>query len=209
MASVPENISFVDAVASLEASHYAINFLRKLEITKEDKVLVLGGTGSSMIQLFSQTGCKIYSSLRPEHFEQVKQISAEKVVDYTKPNYLDQFKNKEFAHVLDSVGKSSFGSCKRLIKDNGIYISSELGPNSENPFLAIKDFFLRFKVGPKVLFLFPMDIQGYVDKMQGLLETGQFKPFIDRELHLTEAKQAYEYTISGQKFGNVVLKWRK
>jgi hypothetical protein len=30
--------------------------------------------------------------------------------------------------VLDSVGKRSFSRCKRLLKPDGIYISSELGP---------------------------------------------------------------------------------
>ncbi len=39
--------------------------------------------------------------------------------------------------VLDSVGKSSFSHCKRLLKPDGIYISSELGPLAQNPFLAL------------------------------------------------------------------------
>ena len=39
--------------------------------------------------------------------------------------------------VLDSVGRSSFSKCRRLLKPEGIYISSELGPQAQNPFLAV------------------------------------------------------------------------
>jgi NADPH:quinone reductase-like Zn-dependent oxidoreductase len=39
--------------------------------------------------------------------------------------------------VLDAVGKSSFGRCKRLLKPGGIYFSSDLGPFAQNPILAL------------------------------------------------------------------------
>jgi len=39
--------------------------------------------------------------------------------------------------VLDSVGKSSFSQCKRILKPHGIYLSSQLGPHAQNPFLAL------------------------------------------------------------------------
>lgn len=39
--------------------------------------------------------------------------------------------------VFDAVGKSSFGRCKRLLKPGGIYLSSDLGPLSQNPLLAL------------------------------------------------------------------------
>lgn len=34
-------------------------------------------------------------------------------------------------------GQSSFGRCKRLLKPGGIYLSSDLGPLSQNPVLAL------------------------------------------------------------------------
>jgi NADPH:quinone reductase-like Zn-dependent oxidoreductase len=39
--------------------------------------------------------------------------------------------------VLDAVGKSSFGRCRRLLKPRGVYLSSDLGPLSQNPILAL------------------------------------------------------------------------
>jgi hypothetical protein len=54
--------------------------------------------------------------------------------------------------VLDSAGKSSFSRCKRLLKPSGIYISSELGPLAQNPFLALAGL---LHGGKKVLFPVP------------------------------------------------------
>jgi hypothetical protein len=34
--------------------------------------------------------------------------------------------------VLDAVGKSSFGRCRRLLRPKGLYLSTDLGPLSQN-----------------------------------------------------------------------------
>ncbi|MFT4537244.1 MAG: NADPH:quinone reductase-like Zn-dependent oxidoreductase [Saprospiraceae bacterium] len=41
--------------------------------------------------------------------------------------------------------------------------------------------------------------------ISSLLEKGRFKPVIDREYLLEDISKAYEYVISGQKTGNVLI----
>lgn len=48
-------------------------------------------------------------------------------------------------------GDGEFGRCKRLLKPGGIYCSSELGPLSENPILALIAPLMR---GKRSYFLF-------------------------------------------------------
>ncbi|MDP4663739.1 MAG: alcohol dehydrogenase catalytic domain-containing protein, partial [Salibacteraceae bacterium] len=43
---IPENVSFENAVASLEGAHYALNMMNKVPITSSSKVLVNGATGA-------------------------------------------------------------------------------------------------------------------------------------------------------------------
>ncbi len=78
--------------------------------------------------------------------------------------------------VLDAVGKSSFSRCKRLLKPGGIYISSELGPLAQNPILAL----IAPLLGGKVMFPIPKHDQEMVGYLKELIESGEFKPVIDR-----------------------------
>jgi NADPH:quinone reductase-like Zn-dependent oxidoreductase len=41
--------------------------------------------------------------------------------------------------------------------------------------------------------------------MTGLLASGRFRPLIDRHFPLEHARSAYEYVLTGQKLGNVIL----
>jgi NADPH:quinone reductase-like Zn-dependent oxidoreductase len=53
-AKIPDNITFEQAAASLEGAHYAINFINKVKINPNQKVLVYGASGaigSAMVQI--------------------------------------------------------------------------------------------------------------------------------------------------------------
>ena len=104
--------------------------------------------------------------------------------------------------MLDSVGKSSFGRCRRLLKRDGIYISSELGPLAQNPFRAL---IAPLHGGKKVLFPIPKHDQLMVRYVGELIESGAFKPVIDRTYPLDQIVEAYRYVETGQKTGNVVI----
>jgi len=59
--------------------------------------------------------------------------------------------------------------------------------------------------GKKVLFRVPRDNQEMVRQFKDLLETGAFRPLIDRRYRLDEIVEAYRYVETGQKIGNVVI----
>jgi len=104
--------------------------------------------------------------------------------------------------VLDSVGKSSFSQCRPLLKPAGIYISSELGPHAQNPFLAL---IAPLQRGQRVMFPIPKHDQKIMRYLRDLIESGAFKPVIDRTYPLDQIVEAYRYVETGQKIGNVVI----
>jgi NADPH:quinone reductase-like Zn-dependent oxidoreductase len=101
------------------------------------------------------------------------------------------------------VGKSSFGRCKRLLKPRGIYLSSDLGPKGQNPILALVTPLLR---GRRVMFPFPLRPDQEIARyLKELLESGAFRPVIDRRYRLDQIVEAYRYVETGRKIGNVVI----
>jgi hypothetical protein len=59
------------------------------------------------------------------------------------------------------------------LKPGGIYLSSELGPLSQNPLLALVTPLFR---GKRVMFPIPRDNQGMVRYFKNLIESGEFTP---------------------------------
>lgn len=63
----------------------------------------------------------------------VKSLGADEVIDYQTQDFTKT--EQKFHFIFDAVGKSSFGQCKPLLTDKGIYISTELGKMQKTFFL--------------------------------------------------------------------------
>jgi NADPH:quinone reductase-like Zn-dependent oxidoreductase len=60
-------------------------------------------------------------------------------------------------------------------------------------------------IGSKVLFPIPKHDQLMVEHFRKLIESGDFRPVIDRTYPLDQIVEAYRYVEAGQKTGNVVI----
>lgn len=202
--TLPEGISYEDAVASLEGAHYAYNFIKKLKVKKGDKVLLNGATGaigSASLQILKYLGAEVTAVCNTKNMERIKSLGADEIYDYEKEDFTKV--DMVYDYVCDAVGKSSFGKCKHLMKNGGVYVSSELGAYWQNILFALWTPLFSKK---KVCFPIPSDIKASMGFMKKLLKEGQFKPLIDRTYPLDEIADAYEYVASGQKTGNVIIR---
>jgi NADPH:quinone reductase-like Zn-dependent oxidoreductase len=203
LATMPANVTYEEAAASTEGSHYALSFIRKAKIGSGQDVLVNGATGaigSAAVQLLKRLGAEVTAVCDTENVELVRGLGADRVIDYTAEDFTKD--EQSYDVVLDAVGKSSFGRCKRLLKPRGIYLSSDLGALSQNPVLALVTPLFG---GKRVMFPIPRDDQEMARYFKGLIESGEFKPVIDRRYRLDQIVEAYRYVETGQKIGNVVI----
>lgn len=201
-AKIPDNITFEQAAASLEGAHYAINFINKVKIYPNQKVLVYGASGaigSAMVQILNSLGMKITAVGNSKSLGKLQQMGLEKVLDYEKEDFRKM--DEKFDFVFDAVGKSSFFQTKHLLKSKGIYISSELGNMAQNIFLPLLTIFSV----KKVKFPIPFDIKASIQLIYKLLKNNEFEPFIDKTYTLVQIKEAFDYADSGQKTGNLVI----
>jgi NADPH:quinone reductase-like Zn-dependent oxidoreductase len=200
---MPDNQDYQTMAACAEGAHYARNFINKVDLQAGQKAVVNGGTGgigSALIQILKHFGLQVTAVCGTPHVDLVKSLGADKVYDYLTEDFTKD--SEQYDYVFDAVGKSAFGLCKPLLKPNGIYISSELGPNNENLYLPLTTL---FSSGQKVIFPMPLDIKASMDFIQNLVEIGHFKPLIDRVYPLDDIAEAFKYVLTGQKIGNVII----
>ncbi|KHJ37944.1 alcohol dehydrogenase [Pedobacter glucosidilyticus] len=202
---VPKNMDIYEAAALTEGAHYALNIIRAAKVKKDHKVLVYGASGaigSSAVQLLKYFGAFVTAVCNTKNIALVKNLGADEVIDYEKEDFLKC--THRFDFIFDAVGKSSFYSCKPILQEKGVYISTELGKYAQNVFLAIMAPLLK---GKKVLFPIPPDLSKEdINFLGTLAEQGYFKPVIDSYYSLSEIREAYQYVGTGQKTGNVILK---
>jgi len=202
--TVPENLTFVEAAPLTEGGHYALCDIRAANVKSGQNVMIYGASGaigSAAVQLLKHFGAKVTAVCNTKNVELVKSSGADHVIDYMKQDFTKT--DQKFDFIFDAVGKTSFGKCKPILAQKGIYISTELGKNGENIFLALTTPLFSKK---KVLFPIPTICKEDVIFLKGLAESGTYKPLIDREYKLEQIVEAYKYVEMGQKTGNVVIK---
>ena len=203
LATMPPDLTYDEAAPSTEGSHYALSLITRARIRSGQDVLVYGATGaigSAAVQLLKGLGACVTAVCGTAHVEMVRELGADRVIDYTAGDFTTG--GQAYDVVLDAVGKTSFGRCRQLLKPGGVYLSSELGPLAQNPVLALITPLLG---GKKVMFPIPKHDQEIVRHLKELIESGQFKPVIDRRYPLGQIVAAYTYVETGQKIGNVVV----
>ncbi len=203
--SIPGDISYAHATASLEGAHYAYSFLRRARVNPGRRVLINGATGaigSALLQFTVEQGAHVTATAKAEHAALIRELGAREVIDYETEDFTHTTERYDF--VFDAVGKSTFGRCRPLLRDKGVYISSEAGPYLQHIFYA-----LTTPLRPGKLVRFPVPY-GYTESFPFIrrhLEAGTFRPLLDdRSFTLSEIADAYRYVMTGQKRGNVILR---
>jgi NADPH:quinone reductase-like Zn-dependent oxidoreductase len=203
IAIMPSSLSYERAAPGTEGAHYALAFITRAKISKGEHVLVNGATGaigSAAVQLLKNIGADVTAVCHTENVALVKRLGADRVIDYATEDFTTG--DDSYDVIIDAVGKSSFGRCKHLLRDRGIYLSSDLGPYAQNLLLPLLTPLLR---GRRVVFPLPQQNAQIVAHLKELMETGEFTPVIDRRYPLDKIVEAYRYVESGQKVGNVVI----
>lgn len=204
IAHIPEGLDYHEAVACAEGAHYAYNVLNKVKLEAGNKVLVNGATGaigSAALQLLKAMDMKVTAVGNTKNLHLLKALGADRILNYEQEDFTQD--QGRYHLIIDSVGKSTFWKCRRLLLPRGIYISSELGPYGQNLFLPLitKPF-----QGRRVIFPVPFDCRRSILHVKELMEQGRFQAVIDRQYPMEDVKGAYRYVASGQKTGNVVLR---
>jgi NADPH:quinone reductase-like Zn-dependent oxidoreductase len=203
VATMPDGRDFEVMAASTEGSHYALAYIRAAGVDSSSEVLVYGATGAigtAAVQIIKSLGAHVTAGCSSEHVDLVASLGADRVIDRSTTDFTAG--SQRYDLVFDAVGKCTFRQCRKLLKARGIWTSTDLGPLSQNPLLALAT---RPSRGRRVLFPIPRIDQEMVGYLRELVESEQFTPVIDRTYPLEQIVDAYRYVETQQKIGNVVI----
>ena len=203
LVSKPEGLSWEEAGCSFLAGCTALFFIRDLgQVKAGHKILINGASGaigSFAVQLAKYYGAEVTGVCSGANVDMVKALGADKVIDYTRKELTES--NELFDIVFDVVGKTSYAKCRKIMKDDSIFLVNIIEfKDIVSMMLSPKKHGKRIKGG-----IAPEKLED-LRFLKQLLETGKIKPMIDRIYSLDEAVEAFRYVEAGHKKGNVVLR---
>ena len=205
IAQKPTGLTFEEAAVVPDGSLLALTCLRPAYPLRGKTVLVYGAAGSigtAAVQLLARHfEAEVTAVCDTRDVEVVRSLGARDVLDRFRDDFT---KNGETYDVIfDAVGKHSFRRCRRSLKPGGIYISTDLGFMYHVPLLALVTRFAGSRRGTLGIGRYRKEDLVLVKE---LVDTGKYRPVIDRTYGLDEVVEATRYVEAGQKTGNVVLR---
>lgn len=207
LASKPVNMSHEEAAAICEGALTALPFLRDVGgIQRGHQVLINGASGSvgtAAVQLAGHFGAEVTGVCSSRNVKTVRALGADRVIDYTREDFTRG--GERYDIIFDTVGKTSFTQCKRVLKPSGVFLSPVIGP------AILSQMLWTSVVGSKKARFAATGARPASERandllfVKELLETGALRPVIDRSYPLEEAAEAHRYVDGGHKRGNVVI----
>lgn len=204
IAVMPAGARFEDAVVC-EGAFYADSGLKQFSVGPGHRILIYGASGaigSAAVQLAKSYGAEVTAVVATPHLELVKSLGAVRAIDYTTEDFTRI--GERFDFVFDAVGKASFFRCRRLLKPDGTFMSTDVGPWGQNLPLILWSWIAR---NNRVVVPLPPPGIGhaFVAFLRDRMQSGQFRAVIDRSYPLDAIADAYRYVETGQKVGIVVI----
>jgi len=201
LATKPANMTCEEAAAVPIGGLEALHFIRKGNIQRGEKVLIIGAGGSIgtfAVQLARYFGAKVTGVDSSGKLNMLRTIGADHGIDYTQE---DITKRAEIYDVIfDVMSKSSFSGSVRSLKQNGRYLLGNAGLSQ-----MVRGRWASIRSSKKVIIGAANQKNEDLLFLKALIEAGKIKAVIDRSYPLEQIAEAHKYVDTGQKNGNVVI----
>lgn len=204
---LPENLSKAGAAAFCDGYLTSMNFLSNVARLKPgQKILINGASGSlgtAAVQIAKYMGAEVTAVCSTRNTGLVKSMGADYVIDYTKKDFTK--KGEIYDIVYDTIGKSSYPECRKILSTSGIYMSPVL---SFSLLLQMMwtSFFRRNKAKFSATGLLKdEELHNLLAQLLEMIREGKIKPYIDRQYPLEKVAEAHRYIATGHKKGNLVI----
>jgi NADPH2:quinone reductase len=211
LSPVPDGLGLEQAMALLNDGSTALALLEQTPAERGETVLVLpaaGGLGSVLVQLLAKAGARVVGAARGgSKLALVTELGAERVVDYSEPDWADQVGAVDvvFDGVSGDLGRVALGQ----VRPGGRY--SHYGNASGAETSVTPDEAVARQVrhsGMEQLATFHADKQRRISEVLRLAATGEIRPVIGRTYPLAEAAEAHRAIEAREVPGKVLFSLR-
>jgi NADPH:quinone reductase-like Zn-dependent oxidoreductase len=201
---MPAGLSFEEAAAVTDGATQALATLRGANVQARQHVVIYGASGSlgtAAVQIAHHMGAHVTAVCGTDHVDLVRSLGADEVVDYRQEDFTER--GHTYDAIIDAVGKYSFVKGRRALKPHGVYIATDGGR-----FLLTTLLFAvatRIAGGRRVKGSLGRRSKEDLELVRDMIETGAYRPVIDRRYRMDEVADAHRYVETWHKAGNVVL----
>ncbi len=211
----PGNISFEEAASIPLAGLTALQSLDHAGIKKNDTVLIhagSGGVGSLAIQYAKSKGAYVYTTTSTRNVYWVKELGADRVIDYKKEDYKEIAKGVDI--VFDTLGQNYTLEALEVVKQGGNVVTV-IGPLDKETATSfgMADYEVPEELAKlisakeaKYKFIFMQASGSQLGELKSLIEDDKIKPIIDTVYPYTESIDAFTHLASGRAKGKVIIK---
>jgi NADPH:quinone reductase-like Zn-dependent oxidoreductase len=197
----PANLSYDEAAALSFGGTTALSFLRRANVQRGERVLVVGASGcvgSAAIQLAKHLGAEVTGVCSTANVALVRSLGADHVIDYTKQDFTQT--NETYDVILDTTNTAGWSRSKRSLRDHGrlLVVLGGLWSLLQAPFVSLTTN-KRVIAGPA-----PERVED-LRELAHLAESGIYRPVVDRRYPFAQIVEAHRYVDTGRKRGNVVM----
>ncbi len=198
----PASMSFAEAATIPTVGLTALQGLVQLaKISPGHQVLIngcSGGVGIMAIQIAKIYGAEVTGVCSEAGFTISKKMGADKLINYKETDVLE-IENR-FEIVFDVVANLNFGEAKKLLKKEGIFVTTQPNPKTFLPneiksWLGTKKYkFVIARPGTEDL-----------NTLRALIEQGKLKTVIDKSFSLEEIGEAHSYSETMRAKGKIAI----
>jgi len=204
---MPAKMTYEEAAPVCDGILTSFHFLRNIaNIQPGHTILINGASGSlgtAAVQLAHHFGAYVVGVCSAKNIVLVQSLGANEVIDYQSNDFTKSYRRFDF--IFDTIGKSSFSECKKILAPNGQYLSPVLSMP-----LLFQVLWTSMRKGKKAKFdatgLRPADeLRQMLNEVKELMKKGNLKTIMDKTYSLEEVVEAHRYVDTGRKIGNIVL----
>ncbi|MDQ5986365.1 MAG: L-threonine 3-dehydrogenase [Syntrophus sp. SKADARSKE-3] len=197
IAHKPKSLNDIEAAAlPLIGSSAWQALVEHMHLSSGQKILIhggAGGIGSIAIQLAKHLGSYVATTAAAEDMPYVKELGADKTIDYKKQSFEDLLNDYDAA--FDTIGGQIYEKSFKILKKGGIIVSMLEQPRSD----------LMEQYGVRAIGQFTLVSTERLKKVAELADKGIIKVFIDKTFPLEQTKEALDYQQKSHSRGKVVL----
>jgi NADPH:quinone reductase-like Zn-dependent oxidoreductase len=126
----PKNKTHTEAASIALAACTSLQALKFFGDLKDKKVLIIGasgGCGSFGVEIAKYYGATVFGVCSSRNVDFVKSLGADKVLDYSKNDYLEEIKNEKFDLIYDTVTSPEDPDqepvYRRFLKEDGKWVA--------------------------------------------------------------------------------------